>query len=172
MKMPGWYDILNFDTLNRSDDEVGVMRSRKYIHSLIQEQRDNGIPAKRIILGGFSQGGAMSLFSGLTYTKGLLGGVFGLSCYQLLPTKFDELAAETGTQVAIQQKPAVFMGHGTADPLVKCDWGQKTAEGLKERGFDVEWHTYKGLQHSADPAEIDDLERWVSKRLEETKETL
>ena len=166
MQMPGWYDILNFDTLNRSDDEPGILRSQRYLHSLINQQVADGIPPSRIILGGFSQGGAVSLFSGPTFRE-RLAGVFGLSSYQLVPEKFDTLMAETGTEGKIRQKPPIFMGHGEADPLVKFEWGKKTAEGLKERGFDVEFHSYPGLPHSADPKEIDALEEWVTKRLEE-----
>lgn len=164
MKMPGWYDIKNFDSLNRSDDEVGVMRTREYVHDLIRKEVEGGMPARRIILGGFSQGGAVSIFSGLTFEE-KLGGVFGLSCYQLLDKKFDSLREETG-----HQRPNVFMGHGQEDPLVKCDWGRQTAKGLKEKGFEVEFHEYPGLPHSAAPEELDDLEEWVAKRLADTAE--
>ena len=169
MEMPGWYDIKNFDTLNRSDDEPGILRSRGYLHSLINQQVADGIPPSRIILGGFSQGGAMAIFSGPTFRE-RLAGVFGLSCYQLLPEKFDSLMAETGTEDKIRSKPNIFMGHGMDDPLVKVDWGEKTAEGLKEKGFEVEWHTYPNTPHAVDPKEIDALEAWVTKRLDDTKE--
>ncbi|KAK1825113.1 hypothetical protein LTR12_000402 [Friedmanniomyces endolithicus] len=84
MRMPGWYDISDFgDLATRSDDEAGVLRSQKVFHSLIADEIKNGIPTERIVLGGFSQGGAMSLMAGITSpTK--LGGIFGLSCYLLL----------------------------------------------------------------------------------------
>ena len=166
MEMPGWYDILNFDTLNRSDDEAGILRSRNYLHSLINQQIADGIPPSRIILGGFSQGGAMSVFAGLTFRE-KLAGVFGLSCYQLLPEKFDTLITETGAEDKIRSHPPVFMGHGEEDPLVKLEWGRATADGLKKKGFQVDFHTYPGLPHSADPKEIDELEAWVEKRLAE-----
>ena len=147
------------------------MRSRNYVHSLINQQIADGIPSNRIVLGGFSQGGAMAIFSGPTFRE-RLAGVFGLSCYQLLPAKFDTLVAETGTEGTIRSKPPMFMGHGEADPLVKVEWGKQTADGLKAKDFDVEWHTYPGLPHSADPAEIDALESWIGKRFDETKESL
>lgn len=169
MQMPGWYDIINFDTLNRSDDEPGILKSRSYLHSLINQQVADGIPPSRIILGGFSQGGAMSVFAGPTFRE-KLAGVFGLSCYQLLPDKFDSLMAEGNTEGKIQSRPNIFMGHGDSDPLVKPEWGRMTAEGLKKKGFEVEFHEYPNLQHGADPKEIDDLEAWVTKRLEDTKE--
>lgn len=169
MQMPGWYDILSFDTLNRSDDEAGILRSRNYLHSLINQQVADGIPPSRIILGGFSQGGAISLFAGPTFRE-RLAGVFGLSCYQLLPDKFDTLLTETGAADQIKSHPPIFMGHGEADPLVKMEWGRATSEALKQKGFEVEFHSYPGLPHSADPKEIDELEAWVEKRLADSPE--
>lgn len=164
MKMPGWYDIKDFDSLNRSDDEVGILRTREFVRGLIRGEMEKGIPARRIVLGGFSQGGAVALFSGLTFEE-RLGGVFGLSCYQLMEGKFVELRRETG-----EQMPRVFMGHGREDPLVRCEWGRRTAEGLKQRGIEVDWNEYEGLVHSAAPEEIDHLEAWVEKRLGEEEE--
>jgi len=67
MKMPGWYDIADFgDLANRSDDEAGILRSQKVFHTLIEDEIKSGIPTERIVLGGFSQGGAMSLMAGIT----------------------------------------------------------------------------------------------------------
>ena len=165
MKMPGWYDILSFDTLNRSDDNPGILRSRLYLHSLINHELTSGIPSPRILLGGFSQGGAIALFSGPTFPTHRLGGTFGLSCYQLLSEKFDGLRQDKGGDANAGMK--IFMGHGEADPLVRVEWGRETAKGLKERGFGVDFRTYPGLGHSADPAEIDALERWVEERLKD-----
>jgi predicted esterase len=163
MTMPGWYDIINFDSINRSEDERGITRSRLYLHSLINQELDAGVPAKRIVLGGFSQGGAMSRFSGLSFTQ-RLAGVFGLSCYQLVEKKFDELRKEAG-----DHKPPVFMGHGKEDPLVKLEYGQMTAEGLKKRGFNVDWREYEDTAHSVSMDEFDELEQWVQARLNENE---
>lgn len=101
----------------------------------------------------------MSLFSGLTFPE-KLAGVFGLSCYQLMPAKFESLHAETGGH-----KPLVFMGHGTADPTVKYDWGKLTAELLRKQGFNINWNEYPRMGHSVVPEEIDELEKWVQARL-------
>jgi predicted esterase len=77
MRMPGWYDIKSLSTLDdREEDEKGIVDSQKYFHSLIDQEVAKGIPANRIVVGGFSQGGAMSLLSGVTY-KDQLGGIFG-----------------------------------------------------------------------------------------------
>lgn len=101
----------------------------------------------------------MSLYSGLTYGK-KLGGIFGLSCYLLLQNSIkDKIAAAGG----INNGTPIFMGHGDADQVVQYQWGQKTAEKLKEWGHDVDFQTYKDLPHSADPQEIDDLEKFLNK---------
>ena len=161
MKMPGWYDITDFsDMQNRTEDEAGIGRSQKVFHNLISEEIKAGIPTERIVLGGFSQGGAMSLLSGVTCST-KLGGIFGLSCYLLLQGKLREMVPGDTPNL----KTPIFMGHGDADPLVKVQWGQATAEKLKSWGYDVDFRTYKGLPHSAAPQEIDDLEAWLKQRI-------
>ncbi|KAF2722176.1 Phospholipase/carboxylesterase [Polychaeton citri CBS 116435] len=166
MSMPGWYDILNFTELlsERSEDEPGILRSQRYFHSLINEEiNTHNIPSDRIILGGFSQGGAMSLFSGVTSDK-KLGGVFGLSCYMLLQGKLKGLIDQSG---GVNNETPVFMGHGDSDPLVLPRWGKATADQLKEWGFKVDLKIYPGLPHSAAPEEIEDLEKWLQERIPE-----
>lgn len=159
--MPGWYDIADFGELaNRSEDEAGILRSQKVFHTLIADEIKNGIPTERIVLGGFSQGGAMSLMAGLTApTK--LGGVFGLSCYLLLREKLQNLVPAESPNKATP----IFMGHGDSDPVVKYQWGQMTASTLKEWGWSVDFKTYRGLPHSAAPEEIDDLEKYLNQRI-------
>ena len=161
MRMPGWYDITDFgDFANRSEDEEGIIKSQKVFHSLIAEEVKNGIASERVVLGGFSQGGAMSLMAGITCpTK--LGGIFGLSCYLLLQGKVKEMVPSD----APNQKTPVFMGHGDADPLVKVQWGQATAQKLRDFGYEVDLKTYRGLPHSAAPQEIDDLEEYLKKQI-------
>jgi predicted esterase len=166
MRMPGWYDISDFGSLNdRSDDEAGILRSQKVFHTLIADEIAAGIPSERIVLGGFSQGGAMSLLSGVTApTK--LGGIFGLSCYLLLREKLQELVPADSPNKATP----IFMGHGDADPVVKYTWGQMTAEKLQQWGWNVDFKTYKGLPHSAAPEEIRDLEVYLQSRIPEVGE--
>ncbi|KAK3671501.1 hypothetical protein LTR78_008600 [Recurvomyces mirabilis] len=162
MRMPGWYDIADFSSLaeTRSEDETGIMRSQKVFHTLIEEEIKAGIPSERIVLGGFSQGGAMSLLAGVTNpTK--LGGIFGLSCYLLLREKVQSLVPAENPNKATP----IFMGHGDADPVVRYTWGQQTAAKLKEWGWNVDFRTYRGLPHSAAPEEIDDLERYLNERI-------
>lgn len=161
MRMPGWYDVSDFsDLANRVEDEAGIVRSQGVFHSLIAEEIAAGIPSERIVLGGFSQGGAMSLMSGITCpTK--LGGIFGLSCYLLLQGKVRDMVPKDSPN----KDTSIFMGHGDADPLVRVDWGKGTAERLKEWGYGVEFKSYPGLPHSASPTELLDLERWLAQRI-------
>ncbi|QDS70397.1 hypothetical protein FKW77_009322 [Venturia effusa] len=158
MRMPGWYDITSLSALSQAEDEAGITRTQAYFHSLIAEEASTGIPTERIVLGGFSQGGAMSLFSGLT-APSKLGGIFGLSCYMLLQGKLKEKIAQAGSA---NNTTKIFMGHGDADPVVRYDWGRLTADKLKEWGHEVDFRTYKDLPHSADPEEIDDLEAFLN----------
>lgn len=116
------------------------MRSRTYLTSLITEEVKAGIPSNRVILGGFSQGGAMSIFTGLT-TPHKLGGVFGLSCYLLLHDRIKDFVKEADHA---NKDTEFFMGHGDADQVVQYEWGKKTAEVLqKQLGHKVEFKTYE-----------------------------
>ncbi|MCJ1311238.1 hypothetical protein MMC25_004909 [Agyrium rufum] len=137
-KMPGWYDITNFTDLQQAHDEVGILRSRDYLQSLVKAEASKGIDPSRIILGGFSQGGAMSLFTGMTIPE-KLAGFFGLSSYMLLHDRIKNFLPDP---VSNQDTP-VFMGHGDSDPLVKYAWGQRTAKVLGEMGFKVDFRTYE-----------------------------
>ncbi|KAF1977665.1 acyl-protein thioesterase 1 [Bimuria novae-zelandiae CBS 107.79] len=161
MKMPGWYDIKSLSTLqDREEDEQGILRSRDYFHSLIDAEVAKGIPANRVVIGGFSQGGAMALLSGITY-KEPLGGIFGLSCYLLLHKKIKDLIPENNPN----QNTPIFMGHGDKDQVVAHKYGTMSAEALKEMKYDVTFNTYKGLPHSADDEELDHLEEFLNKRI-------
>ena len=161
MRMPGWYDIADFgDLANRSDDEAGIVRSQKVFHTLIADEIKAGIPTERIVLGGFSQGGAMSLLAGITCPS-KLGGIYALSSYLVLQGKVQSMVPKDNPN----KETKIFMGHGDADPIVKYQWGQMTAEKLKGWGWDVEFKTYRNLPHSASPTEIDDLEVYLKQRI-------
>jgi len=160
MYMPGWYDIVDFRDLRQAQDERGIFRSRDYLAGLVKDEVDAGVPASRIVLGGFSQGGSIAMLTGITSAQ-RLAGVFGLSCYLPLHTKLKDSAALS----AVTKDVPMFMGHGEEDPLVKYEWGLMSANLMKEWGFRVEFHSYVGLEHSADPKEIDDLEQYIASRL-------
>ncbi|KAF2277643.1 Phospholipase/carboxylesterase [Westerdykella ornata] len=161
MRMPGWYDIKSLsDISSREEDEEGILRTRDYFHSLIDAEVAKGIPANRIVIGGFSQGGAMALISGVTY-KSQLGGIFGLSCYLLLQKKMKDLIPKDSPN----QNTPIFMGHGDADQVVAHRYGKMSADALKELGYNVDFRTYQDLVHSADPEEIDHLEAYLKQQI-------
>ncbi|KAF2232205.1 acyl-protein thioesteras-like protein 1 [Viridothelium virens] len=160
MKMPGWYDIISFDDLQQREDESGILRSRDTMHNIISAEVAKGIPSNRIILGGFSQGGAVSLLGGVTCPQ-KLAGIFGLSSYLLLRGKIRDMVP---TENPNKETP-IFLGHGDADLVVKYEWGQNTAQTLKEWGWNVDFRTYPNLPHSADPQEIDHLEAFINERV-------
>lgn len=109
----------------------------------------------------------MSLFTGLT-TPHKLAGIFGLSCYLVLGNKIATLAKEAG---GANKDTPFFIAHGDMDPVVRYDWGKKTAEVIeRDLGHKVEFKTYRGLPHSAALEEIDDLEGWVAKCLSKKAE--
>lgn len=160
MRMPGWYDIPSFNDLASRHDETGILKSQEYIHGLIKSEVSAGISSNRIVLGGFSQGGALAIFSGITATQ-KLGGIFGLSCYLLLHEKIKNYVPEGN----INKDIPIFMGHGDSDPLVLPAWGQLSADLLRKEGWKVDLKMYRGLEHSADPDEIDDVENFLKKTL-------
>jgi predicted esterase len=104
---------------------------------LIKAEMDKGIKSSRIVMGGFSQGGSMALITGLTHSE-KLGGIFGLSSYLPLSHKIKDLLPEGFPN---KQTP-VFMAHGTVDPVIKYEFGEKSADLLKEMGISVQFISY------------------------------
>ncbi|KAF2404364.1 acyl-protein thioesterase 1 [Trichodelitschia bisporula] len=161
MRMPGWYDLVSYPAPNQPEDETGIIRSRDFFQSLIDDEVTAGIPASRIIIGGFSQGGAIALLSGLSYPE-RLGGIFALSCYVLMPGKFKSLVDAKGDA---NKETQVFMAHGDQDQVVKYEWGTTSSKLLKDWGYKVDFRTYPNLAHSADMDEIDHLEGFLNTAL-------
>ncbi|KAI3330606.1 phospholipase/Carboxylesterase [Ustulina deusta] len=164
MSMPGWFDLaaLNggIEDIRGRQDEPGLLRTRDYVNSLIQAEIDAGIPTNRIVLGGFSQGGAMALLTGLT-AKVKLGGVVGLSCWLPLDSKFPSLVQESD----LNHETPVYMAHGTADHVVPTPLGQMSFEALKNQNFPVTMKMYPGMAHSACQEELDEVEAFLHSRL-------
>ncbi|KXJ93742.1 Phospholipase/carboxylesterase/thioesterase [Microdochium bolleyi] len=164
MQMPGWYDIAaltgRVEDLRSNQDEAGLLRSREYVAGLIQAEVDAGIPSSRIVLGGFSQGGAVSLFAGLT--GGFkLAGIIGMSSYLPLDSKLAEYLDKSD----LNRKTPIHMYHGGADPVVPTALGRETHAMLKGLGFDINMKIYPGMPHSACPEEIEEVEAFIGKCL-------
>ena len=144
-RMPAWYDFHEGD-LNSRADVAGVRRSQRQVEALIAREAARGVPAHRVVLAGFSQGGAIALYAGLRHAE-RLAGVVALSTYLIAP---DALAAEASP--ANRDVP-IFMAHGTQDPVVQFRWAEASRDALVATGYKVEWHTYP-MPHSATPEEI------------------
>ena len=156
MAMRAWYDILGFSR-GVPHDEVGIRASDVEVGALIVRENQRGIPTNRIVLGGFSQGGAISLFSGPRYPE-KLAGIMGLSCYMLL----ENLLPTERTRV--NYTTPIFLAHGNQDPVVELRRGLEAKQILEAGGYPVEWHAY-GMPHSVCPQEIVDIAAWLRKVL-------
>ena len=155
-RMRAWYDIRDFDLANRADSE-GVAESVAQVEALVAREAERGIAADRLLLAGFSQGGAIALAAGIARAQPLAG-LIALSTY--LPM------APAQAQVALQPgatSQPVFMAHGQFDPVVPYAGGDMSANALRALGFDVQWHRYP-MQHAVCAEEIRDLGDWISAR--------
>jgi phospholipase/carboxylesterase len=154
--MRAWYDISSIER-RAAQDEAGIRASHTIVEGLIRRENERGIATGRIVLAGFSQGGAMALHSGTRYPE-KLAGIMGLSCYLLLESSF---AAE---RVAANQTTSIFLGHGTQDPVVSLSLGEDSRRLLEAAGYSVEWHAYP-MPHSVCPQEIVDIAAWLRRVL-------
>lgn len=154
MTMPAWYDILEM-TIERNVDEQQLRVSAAQALELVQHQIALGIPAHRIVLAGFSQGGAVAYEAGLT-AQMTLAGVMCLSTYLATHASVQPAHANTKTEFLIQ--------HGTQDPIVPEQLGQHARDWLKMRGYPVLYQTYP-MAHQVCPAQINDISAWLSRVL-------
>lgn len=153
--MPAWYDILSLaaGTGARREDESGLRASQALIEGLIGREIERGVPARRIVLAGFSQGCAMTLMTGLRYRE-RLAGLVGMSGY--LP-----LASLTVTErQAANADVPIFLAHGRQDEVIPLPLATASRDALRDLGHEVEWHEYP-MPHSVCAQEIADLNRWL-----------
>lgn len=156
MAMRAWYDIYGFEPGARQD-ETGTREAIAQVEALIAREHERGVPSERILLAGFSQGGAIALAAGLRHPH-KLAGIIALSTY--LPIA-DTLAAERS---AANAAVPIFWGHGTFDPVVVLQRGIDSRAALEALGYKVDWHTYP-MPHAVHPQEIADLRDWIGERL-------
>ncbi len=155
--MPAWYDILEISEY-AEEDEQGIRETEKKIVALLEHEIASGVPAKNIILAGFSQGGAMALQTALRFSQSLAG-ILALSTYLPLSGR---LAAERSTE---NQDIPIMMMHGDYDPIVPIKLAKISKQALFELGWSVQWKTYP-MEHSVCPDQIDDISRWFAKMLD------
>lgn len=163
--MPAWYDIKELGAWEREDafasgrgqDEAGVRASEQQIRALIERERQRGIPSERIVIAGFSQGGALALHTALRYEE-KLAGVMVLSAGLMFAAKLPAEAAPAN------RRTPIFLAHGSFDPVVPFVVGQRTRHFLEDLGYDVEWREYP-IQHSVSMEEIQDIGRYLTRVL-------
>ena len=155
VRMRAWYDIRNFDFDQRAD-ETGVRESIAQVEALIVREGERGVPPERVILAGFSQGGAIALAAGVR-REAALGGIVALSTY--LPMMSTTAAEATRAGLATP----VFMAHGKQDPVVPASLGERSRDALQALGMAIQWHGY-AMPHSVCADEIHDLGDWLQQR--------
>jgi phospholipase/carboxylesterase len=156
MAMRAWYDIAAAD-LNSRADIGGVRQSQAQLEALIAREKTRGIAAARIVLAGFSQGGAIALYTAIRHQE-RLAGVIALSTYLV---NADRLAEEA---TAINGDLPIFMAHGTADPVVRFEWGDASRRALVASGYRVDWQSYR-MEHSVCMEEIEAIGAWIVRTL-------
>ncbi len=152
MVMRAWYDIS--DTGIRREDERGVRASQALVEALIERERERGTRPDRLVLAGFSQGGAIALQTGLRQPL-RLAGIMALSTYVPIAGK---LAGEAS---AANRDTPIFMAHGTQDPIIPLPLAAQSRDLLQSLGHAVEWHQY-GMPHSVCAEEVRDISAWLA----------
>ena len=152
MAMRAWYDIFS---LNRGGpvDEAGIKDSSAILEALIERETERGIDPDKIVVAGFSQGGAVALYTGLQCEQ-RIAGIMALSCYHPAAERIGAQAAPT------DEKVRIFMAHGRTDPVVPLSLAEGTVLKLRELGYEPEWHTYP-MPHSLCAEEVGDIARWL-----------
>jgi phospholipase/carboxylesterase len=150
MAMRAWYDIVSLDRSGPAD-AAGIGESSATLEALIEREGQRGVPPERVVLAGFSQGGAIAINTVLR-AKQKLAGLMALSSWLALP---DALQGD-----AIETSIPVFMAHGQFDPMIPMQYGRSSADALVEAGFDLEWHDYP-MAHAVCAQEVDDIRTWL-----------
>ena len=155
MRMRAWYDIS--DGAIRREDEKGVRASQTLVEALIAREKERGTAASRLVLAGFSQGGAIALHTGLRHAE-RIAGIMALSTYLPLAEKFSVEADAANRDVPI------FMAHGSYDPVIPLARAAQSRGLLESLGYSLEWREYP-MPHSVCPEEITDLGAWLGRVL-------
>ncbi|MEQ5815143.1 alpha/beta fold hydrolase [Marinobacter sp. NFXS11] len=154
MSMPAWYDIKAMD-IDRVVDTEQLRASADAVAKLVEQQKEKGIPSERIIIAGFSQGGAVAYELGLSYPE-RFGGVLALSTYFATADTVQRSEANADVPISVY--------HGTFDPMVPESLGVRSVETLKEMGYDPSYQTFP-MEHSVCLEEIQDIGRFIRRHL-------
>jgi phospholipase/carboxylesterase len=157
MTMRAWYDIAALDLDARSHDAEGIRASEAMVRGYVEREIARGVAPGRIVLAGFSQGGAMTVHVALR-APWRLAGAIALSCYLLLPDELDGARSAAGAGLPF------FMAHGSEDPIVPYAAGVAARDALAAAGYPVEWKSYP-IPHGVSPQEIADVGAWLRRVL-------
>ncbi len=155
-QMPGWYDISSYSIVEE-EDEAGIRESSAILKQLCEEQEAAGIDSSRIVIAGFSQGGAIALHCGCRYPRPLAG-IMALSTYLALPDQLDDEISECITETP------VFMAHGRKDDVVAYEYGIQCREQLEGHEIEILWQEYD-MPHSICLEEITHIRQWLMEQL-------
>jgi phospholipase/carboxylesterase len=154
--MRGWYDVMSLEGARREDD-AGVRASQASVEELIAREMARGVPTARLVLAGFSQGGAIALQTGLRHPE-RLAGIMALSTYLPLAATLTAEASPANRDVPI------FMAHGRDDSLIPIERATVSREALRAAGYKIEWHDY-AMEHAVCREEIEDVAAWLRRVL-------
>lgn len=152
--MPSWFDISGLDASSR-EDGPGIAAAAARVARIVADEVAAGIPADRIVIGGFSQGGAVAIAAALK-SPDVFAGVIGLSTW--LPL----VASKSGVSGSMGKAP-VFLAHGDADQVIALRWAQASVDVLKKLGVEAEMKVYGGMAHSSSNEELADVRRFLRK---------
>ena len=156
MMMRAWYDILEI-SIDRKVDEEGIVESARLVETLLTEQIDAGISPRRIVLAGFSQGGAIAYHVGLRQQPAL-GGLLILSAYLPVPDALELLDDR------IPRSTPILCCHGELDPVVPISLGEASARMVQQAGWPLQFRSYP-VPHSLHPDEVEEIGKWLAERL-------
>lgn len=153
MEMRGWYDITDM-SIARREDAQGVKESAQLINELIEQQNQVGIESKNIFLAGFSQGGAIALYTGLS-SQHAVAGIIALSTY-----------VPIADSIEVNNHPKIFFAHGENDPVIPLELAKKSHDWLLAQNIVPAWHQYS-FQHEVSMEEIAELNQWLVSRIQD-----
>ncbi|MFT6779751.1 MAG: phospholipase/carboxylesterase [Paraglaciecola sp.] len=156
MSMRAWYDITSLDFNNRADSQ-GVKESSNLVAALIEQEIARGIPANKIVLAGFSQGGVIALNLGIRFEKSLAG-IMSMSSYMSEPEKL------TVEAHSANKNTPIFVAHGTHDEVVPIFMGNTAFKVLESNGYQATWHEYP-MQHNVCIQQLNDISSWLQHQL-------
>ncbi|ODQ79833.1 hypothetical protein BABINDRAFT_62148 [Babjeviella inositovora NRRL Y-12698] len=161
MVIPAWYDLKSLHNVRADEDVDSIEMSLEYVTLLVEEEVTRGVPMEHIIVGGFSQGCALSLLLAATLGE-RMGGFIGLSGYIPMLDTVKHINCTDPDLARANSTTPIFLAHGEKDNAIKFELSRENEACLRDWGFqDITYKQYKGLSHSTNDEEIDDVMKWL-----------